>query len=106
MSAVGDNGLSFGLTQIKTTFHAGTYPLSNTSTAFNIDYYGALFRYYYEGHARWLNDMDKGQNYTAGDQWGAIGAHYAGRWHTAAADGYITDVKRHLDQRTWAGAGF
>jgi autotransporter family porin len=106
MSAVGDGGLSYGLTQIKTTFHAGTYPLSNTSTAFNVDYYGALFRYYFDGHARWLNDMDKGQNYAAGDMWGAVGAHYAGRWHTDAANGYIADVKRHLDQRTWETADF
>jgi hypothetical protein len=106
MSAVGDNGLSFGLTQIKTTFHAGTYPLSATSSAFNVDYYGALFRYYFDGHGDWLNDMDKGQDYTAGDLWGAVGAHYAGRWHTAAAEGYIASVKQHLDQRTWAGSDF
>jgi autotransporter family porin len=105
-SAVGDGGLSFGLTQIKTTFHAGTHPLSAASTAFNVDYYGALFRYYFDGHARWLNDMDKGQNYASGDLWGAVGAHYAGRWHTAAADGYITSVQRHLQQRTWTSADF
>ena len=106
MSAVGDAGLSFGLTQIKTTFHAGTYPLSNSSTAFNLDYYGALFRYYYEGHASWLNDMDKGQDYAAGDLWGAVGAHFAGRWYTEGAESYIADVKRHLEQRTWESADF
>jgi autotransporter family porin len=106
MSEVGDNGLSFGLTQIKTTFHAGTFPLSNSSTAFNVDYYGALFRYYFDGHGDWLDDMDKGQDYAAGDLWGAVGAHYAGRWHTAAAESYISDVKRHLDQRTWTSADF
>ncbi|HYH59626.1 MAG TPA: hypothetical protein VD790_10470 [Thermoleophilaceae bacterium] len=106
MSAVGDGGLSFGLTQIKTTFHAGTFPMSSRSTAFNVDYYGALFRYYYEGHAKWLGDMERGEPYRAGDMWGAIGAHYAGRWHTNAADGYISDVKRHLNQRTWESRDF
>ena len=104
--AVGDNGLSFGLTQIKVTYHAGTHPLSAASTAFNVDYYGALFRYYYDGHADWLDEMDKGQDYAAGDLWGAIGAHYAGRWHTPAADGYIASVQRHLDQRTWTTQDF
>jgi hypothetical protein len=106
MSAVGDGGLSFGLTQIKTTYHAGTYPLSSTSTAFNADYYGALFRYYYDGHARWLDTKEKGQPYTAGDLWGSIGAHFAGRWHTTAAEDYIARVKRHLDERTWERADF
>ena len=81
-------------------------PLSSTSTAFNADYYGALFRYYYDGHARWLDTKEKGQPYTAGDLWGSIGAHFAGRWHTTAAEDYIARVKRHLDERTWERADF
>lgn len=106
MSAVGDGGVSFGLTQIKTTYHAGTYPLSSTSTAFNADYYGALFRYYYDGHATWLDNKEKGEPYTAGDLWGSIGTHFAGRWHTAAAEDYIARVKNHLTQRTWEREDF
>jgi len=106
MSAVGDGGVSFGLTQIKTTYHAGTYPLSSTSTAFNADYYGALFRYYYDGHATWLDNKEKGEPYTAGDLWGSIGTHFAGRWHTAAAEDYIARVKHHLEQRTWEREDF
>ncbi|MEA2386246.1 MAG: hypothetical protein QOJ22_420, partial [Thermoleophilaceae bacterium] len=46
------------------------------------------------------------QDYTAGDLWGAVGAHYAGRWHTTAAESYITSVKQHLNQRTWTTADF
>jgi Flp pilus assembly CpaE family ATPase len=53
----GDGGLSYGLTQIKRTVSRGTYPLSSESTAFNLDYYGAAVRYYYDGHARWLNQL-------------------------------------------------
>ena len=106
MSAVGDSGQSFGLTQIKQTYHAGTYPMSAESTAFNADYYGALFRSYYDGHVKWLNDLERGEEYRAGDQWGSVGAHYAGRWHTAAAESYISSVKRRLAERVWEDEGF
>ena len=87
--------------QIKRTVHHGTAPLSRLSTAFNLDYYGALFRYYYDGEAGWLNHEQRGEPYRAGDEWGSVGAHYAGRWHTPAAEGYIEDVRRLLEQRAW-----
>jgi autotransporter family porin len=101
MSEIGDNGISFGLFQIKKTVHLGTYPLSAESTAFNADYTAALFRFYYDGGADWLMDVEHGQDYTTGDQWGAIGAHYAGAWWTTGAKTYISDVKSRLTDRTW-----
>ncbi len=87
MSTVGDGGLSFRLLQIKSTVSKGTYPLSQLSTAFGVDYYGASFRYYYDGAATWSpNDpcCFSGTTYKAGDVWGSVGAWFSGRWYTAA----------------------
>ncbi len=108
MSTVGDGGLSFGLMQIKSTVSKGTYPLSQLSTAFNVDYYAASFRYYYDGAATWLNDpcCFSGTTYEAGDVWGSVGAWFAGRWYTTGAVDYINSVKGRLVNRTWSQAGF
>ena len=101
METRGDEGLSLGVMQIKRTVHRGTAPLSARSTAFNLDYYGSVFRYYYDGKADWLDREQRGEPYRPGDEWGSVGAHYAGRWHTPAAEGYIENVRRLLEQRAW-----
>jgi hypothetical protein len=106
MSDVGDGGLSYGITQIKRTVQLGTFPLSRDSTAFNLDYFGAFIRHYYEGCATWLNTVERGQQYAAGDLWGSLGAWYAGRWYTSAAQTYIESVRGRLTARTWAQPGF
>jgi hypothetical protein len=105
-NAVGDNGESFGLMQIRAKYHPGTFPLSRESTAFNLDYYGAVIRSYYDGHETWLNTVEHGQPYAAGDIWGAIGAWFAGRWHTGPADQYIAKVRALQAQRIWAQPDF
>ena len=97
----GDAGESFGLFQIKRTVHLGTYPLSVDSTAFNADYTGALFRWYYDGYATWVMDVEHGKDYEPGDAWGAIGAHFAGRWYAGGAQDYIEKVRGHQAGRTW-----
>ena len=108
MDAVGDNGMSFGLTQVKNaSFHAGTYPLSKNATAFNADYHAGIVRQYFEGCSTWLVDYSfNGTRYAAGDLRGAIGAWYSGDWHSNAANGYIDAVKSHHANRTWAKSGF
>jgi len=107
-SAHGDIGAgeSYGLMQVKKSVHTGTYPLSSQSSAFNADYYGMVARYYYDGCGGWLNTMDKGRTYAAGDMVGSLGAWYAGRWYTTAATGYATKVKDFQRSRPWATAGF
>jgi hypothetical protein len=30
-----------------------------------------------------------------------VGAWFSGRWHTPAAEGYITKVRQTLRERTW-----
>ena len=105
-SAVGDEGRSFGLFQIKSTLHVGTLPLSRDSTAFNADYYGAQLRYCLDGHVTWLNTVERGRDYGPGDLWGCVGEWYAGRWYTPAANGYIDEVKNTLAAQRWTQPGF
>jgi len=100
MSAVGDGGLSFGIFQMKKTYHC-CVPLSAKYTAFNADYYGAILRAYYDGRQEWLNDVERGERYRAGDLWGSVGSWYAGRWRTAAALDYIRRVQQTLRDEPW-----
>ena len=100
MSAVGDGGLSFGIFQMKKTYHCCP-PLSSKYTAFNADYYGAILRAYYDGQLKWLNDVERGERYGAGDLWGSVGTWYAGRWRTSAARGYIRRVQQSLRDEPW-----
>ena len=105
MSAVGDGGLSFGIFQMKRTYHCCP-PLSSKYTAFNADYYGAILRAYYDGRQKWLNDVERGERYGAGDIWGSVGSWYAGRWRTDAALGYIRRVQRTLRDEPWNDRSF
>jgi hypothetical protein len=105
MSTIGDNGDSFGLFQIRRPFHCCP-SFARNSTAFNADYYGAILRAYYDGKETWLNTVERGRDYRAGDLWGSVGAWFAGRWHTPAAEQYIAAVKQHLKARTWRTRDF
>ncbi len=94
-SLVGDGGESFGLLQVKRTAHPGTYPWSERSTAFNVDYALAWRRACYEGDFVWI-DAD-----TSGDEWGCIGLWYSGRWNDPDALDYIARVRQRLKDRVW-----
>jgi hypothetical protein len=102
--AVGDNGQSMGIMQIKRGHHC-CYPLTRTSTAFNVDYYGAWLRAMYDGTARWLNSVPRGERYRRGDLWGSVGVWYSGRWHRDTAE-YIRRVKRIINKHVWRRSGF
>ena len=104
MDAVGDEGQSFGLMQIKRGVHC-CYPATRLSTAFNVDVYGAWLRSVYDGRTRWLNTVPRGRRYRAGDLWGSIAVHYSGRWHLNSAQ-YISRVKNIIRKRVWKRAGF
>lgn len=103
---VGDRGESFGIMQVRRTFHTGTFPLARDSLAFNADYYGAVLRHYFEGCAPWLNREERGEDYEAGDLWGSVGAWFAGRWRTPDAEAYIDRVRTVLEDRTWTSEEF
>jgi hypothetical protein len=104
---VGDNGQSFGLMQVKVTTSHGTAPAARESTAFNLDFYGAVFREYYGGEATWLNSgSGNGAAYRAGDFWGSVGAWYSGRWRDRGAKRYISVVQGALASKPWLRPGF
>jgi autotransporter family porin len=106
-SMVGDNGISFGLMEIKSTDYHGTFPLSQESTAFNVDYYAGQLRWCYDGNVSWLNSVSgNGATYGPGDLWGCVGFWYSGRWHDAGAESYIAKIKQYLADHTWTQPDF
>jgi hypothetical protein len=106
-SAIGDNGDSFGLFQVRRPYHCwGACRIARDSTPFNADYYGGILRAYYDGRMGWLNTVERGREYRAGDLWGSVGAWYAGRWWTDPAKQYIDTVKARMHARPWRSPGF
>ena len=97
---------SLSLLQIKYRFHRDVFPAVEQSTAYGLDYAYAMWRSCYEGHDTWLNDVDRGRDYAAGDAWGCIGRWYAGRWYTSAAQTYIDRVQSDLGAKRWQSAEF
>jgi len=98
-----------GLTSPTWSQNPGINPIGMTSTATNLEVFAGYMRQYYDnyqGKSSWLNDVEHGQTYTTGDMWGCIGAWYAGRWHTAAADTYIAKVQDYQNRRVWEQSGF
>jgi hypothetical protein len=112
-SNVGDNGESFGLGQVRRPYHQTAFEDENAvrSSAYNVDYTYAGWRSCFEGNETWLNQFERGREYTAGDLWGCVGVWFSGRWYTEAAVAYIeggdtlgygnVGVKEHLQRRTW-----
>lgn len=106
MSTLGDNGDSFGLFQMRRPYHC-CLPFMRDDAAFNVDYWAAIIRAFYDGRQTWLNTVDgNGRGYTAGDLWGSLGAWASGRWHDDSAEVYIAKVKQVLDERTWTTENF
>lgn len=87
---------SFGLLQVKHTFRPGSYPYSQRSTAFNVDYALGVVRGCYEG---WVTYLDG--DYAPGDLWGCLGWHFSGEWKNRAAIGYTERVQEALADRPW-----
>jgi len=97
---------SYGVLQNRWPFEQSSWPGIAQSTAFNADTAYAIWRTCFEGYELWLNSVEHGQTYAAGDQWGCVGRWFAGRWHTPAADGYIANVQSYLSQRIWETPNF
>ena len=107
MSAVGDNGDSFGLYQVRRPFHCwDECAIARRFTAFNADYYGGIIRAYFDGKMGWLNTVERGEQYVPGDIWGSVGAWFSGRWRTQPSLDYIGVVQQRLSERTWARPDF
>jgi len=97
---------SMGIAQIKwlpdNSLHIGTEPLRWKSVAFNLDFYGATVRYYYDGLCKWCTT-----GYSAGQDWNSIGAWFNPQpWLNFGQLDYILKVKSNLANRPWESPGF
>jgi hypothetical protein len=76
------------------------------STAMNADTAYAIWRACFVGYETWLNTVEHGKTYKAGDAWGCIGRWFAGRWHTQAAAQYVSKVRQYLREKIWTTKNF
>jgi len=97
---------SWGLLQTRYPYEQSAWPGMADSSAFNADTAYAIWRACFEGYEWWLNDVERGEEYEAGDAWGCIGRWFAGRWHTQEAEAYIERVKDTLNARIWEQPDF
>jgi autotransporter family porin len=97
---------SIGMMQVRYQYLTPAFPMATDSSAYNLDEALAARRSCFEGNEPWLNTVDRGSDYAAGDLWGCIGIWFAGRWHTTAADEYAAAVRDYLDQQIWTTSGF
>jgi hypothetical protein len=99
---------SVGLGQVRYQYHGSAFANDNAirSSAANLDYTYAVWRSCYEGELTWLNTVERGSEYAAGDMWGCLGVWFSGRWHVPAADTYNSAVQDYVAQRIWETAGF
>ena len=92
---------SYGLAQVRYLYHLAAMDDAILSSAYNVDYTYALWRSCFNGAETWLNTVERGREYTAGDLWGCVGLWFSGRWYTSAATGYIGAVQQYRDTRIW-----
>jgi len=97
---------SFGILQNRYPYEQSAWPGIANSTAMNADVAYAIWRTCFEGHEGWLNTVERGRQYSAGDAWGCIGRWFSGRWHTPAGEEYVGRVRGYLDQRIWETPNF
>jgi hypothetical protein len=97
---------SYGILQNRYPYERSAWPGIERSTAMNADIAYAIWRACFEGYERWLNDVEQGRPYASGDAWGCVGRWLSGRWHTQAAEGYISNVKGYLRDRVWDQSDF
>jgi hypothetical protein len=97
---------SWGLFQTRYPYEQSAWPGFANSSAFNADTAYGIWRACFEGYEWWLNDVEHGQPYVAGDAWGCVGLWFAGRWYTPAAETYINNVKNTLSSRIWETPNF
>jgi hypothetical protein len=90
---------SFGITQIRPQYYAGTWPGAIESTSFNLDYYAANQRACLEGLISWL-----GPTYARGDVMGCAGWWFnGGSWKTEASAAYRQGVAARVANPPWHG---
>jgi hypothetical protein len=97
---------SIGLLQLRFPYIPLAFPSATNSSAYNLDYALAARRSCFEGNETWLNTVERGRDYAAGDMWGCMGMWFSGRWYTQPAIDYIAKVQDYLARRVWESADF
>lgn len=99
---------SVGLGQVRYQYHMAAFANANAvmSSAYNLDYTYAIWRSCFEGELDWLNTVERGAEYVAGDMWGCLGVWFSGRWYGQPATAYIAAVQEILTTRVWESPGF
>lgn len=99
---------SVGLGQVRYQYHMAAFANANAikSSAYNLDYTYAVWRSCFEGELDWLNTVERGADYAAGDMWGCLGVWFSGRWYVPRANEYIAAVQEIFAERTWETPGF
>lgn len=85
---------SIGLLQVRWLYHQSAFEehAAIVSTAYNADYAWSIWRRCFDGEYTWLNDVERGADYAAGDGLGCMGVWFSGRWYTPAARSYMETV--------------
>jgi len=97
---------SWGILQNRYPYEKSSWPGIARSTAMNADTAYAIWRACFAGYETWLNTVQHGRQYKAGDAWGCVGRWFAGRWHTKAANQYVAKVRQYLRQKIWRTKNF
>jgi autotransporter family porin len=97
---------SVGLLQVRFPYFGAAFPSASYSSAYNLDEALAARRNCFEGNEQWLNTVERGRTYAAGDLWGCIGTWFSGRWYTSASNEYMYSVQNWYNQRIWESPNF
>lgn len=94
---------SVGMMQVRYSYHTEAFQDGNAirSTAYNLDYAFAHWRSCFDGELTWLNTVERGAQYAAGDLLGCMGVWFSGRWYVDQAFPYMDAVASYRDQRVW-----
>jgi autotransporter family porin len=109
IGADGQPGLfpqSVGMMQVRYPYMTWAFNDAETSSAYNLDAALAARRECFEGQDTWLNTVERGQTYVAGDIWGCVGMWFSGRWYTQPAKDYVAAVQSYLAQKIWTTPDF
>jgi hypothetical protein len=92
--------------QVRYPYWSAAFPSATTSSAYNLDEALAARRRCFDGLETWMNTVERGHDYAAGDIWGCVGAWFSGRWYAGGADQYIAAVQDYDTTRIWTTPGF
>jgi hypothetical protein len=97
---------SIGLLQLRYPYWTAAFPGATNSSAYNLDYALAARRSCFEGLDTWLNTVERGRTYAAGDLWGCMGVWFSGRWYIQSGINYTSTVQSYFNQRIWETSSF